>query len=145
MDISHIKSLISEKESKILECKKSTTQLKSAMQSLCGFLNQAGGTVLIGITPDYNIIGQMVGDKTQQEIAHALTLFEPHPAAEVLYVSVEKDSPLRVIVLIATPNRVDQPYTFSGRAYQRSENTTVLMPRTTQEALLQRRGSYSRA
>jgi ATP-dependent DNA helicase RecG len=51
---------IKEGESETLEFKRSTGELKEAMQTLCAFLNGKGGTVLFGIRPDGNPEGQEV-------------------------------------------------------------------------------------
>ena len=58
MDIEQLKSIIKQGESHTLEFKKSTTQLKAAFETLCGFLNGHGGTVLIGISDNGKIVGQ---------------------------------------------------------------------------------------
>jgi len=51
-------------ESEAVEFKKSTAQLRRAMETLCGMLNGKGGHVLIGITAQGHIVGQAVSDKT---------------------------------------------------------------------------------
>lgn len=73
MTINEIKNLISNNESRTLELKKSTGELKDAMHSACAFLNTDGGTLIFGITPtSLKIVGQEVSDNTQREIAEAL-------------------------------------------------------------------------
>ena len=51
MDIDEIKVLIASDESKTLELKKTTGELKDGMHSACAFLNTAGGWLIFGITP----------------------------------------------------------------------------------------------
>ena len=48
MDIEELKYLASSGESETLEFKKSTAKLKTAVQTLCGFLNDGGGNILLG-------------------------------------------------------------------------------------------------
>ena len=60
-----------------LEFKRSTGELKEAMQTLCAFLNGAGGTLLFGVRPDGRIEGQQVSDQTLRDIAQAADRFEP--------------------------------------------------------------------
>lgn len=72
MNIKQLKSLIAKGESETLEFKTSTAQLKSVCETLCGYLNANGGTVLIGVRNNGEIIGQDVTDSTQQEIANEL-------------------------------------------------------------------------
>lgn len=55
MTIEKLKSLISNNESRTLELKKSTGELKDAMHSACAFLNTDGGTLIFGITPSQSM------------------------------------------------------------------------------------------
>ena len=67
MTIEKLKSLISNNESRTLELKKSTGELKDAMHSACAFLNTDGGTLIFGITPtSLKIVGQEVSDNIRQ-------------------------------------------------------------------------------
>ena len=78
MTIDDIKNLVSADESRTLELKKTTGELKDGMHSACAFLNTEGGWLIFGIAPkSLKIIGQEVTDKTQQEIAQALAGLEP--------------------------------------------------------------------
>ena len=58
MTIEEIKKLIFEDESRILELKKSTGELKDGMKSACAFLNSDGGWLIFGVTPvSLNLVG----------------------------------------------------------------------------------------
>jgi len=72
--------LVAGGESNTVELKKSTAQLRRAVETLCGMLNGNGGKVLIGVTPGGRIVGQEISDKTLREVADVLGKFEP-PAA----------------------------------------------------------------
>ena len=73
MTIDDIKALIASGESRTLELKKTTGELKDGMHSACAFLNTEGGWLIFGVTPNsHKIIGQEVTDHSQQEIAQAL-------------------------------------------------------------------------
>ncbi|HID75188.1 MAG TPA: transcriptional regulator, partial [Planctomycetaceae bacterium] len=50
MDLIRLKQLVQRGESETVEFKKSTAQLRRAMETLCGMLNRNGGRVLIGVT-----------------------------------------------------------------------------------------------
>lgn len=131
MTISEIKELISNNESQTLELKKSTGELKDAMNSACAFLNSEGGTLIFGITPkSLKIVGQEVSDNTQQEIANALSNIEPSADVHVEYISVP-DNPNNKIIVIKFGPFVwgNQPYTYKGCPYYRMESTTKVMPR----------------
>ena len=78
MTIDDIKNLVSADESRTLELKKTTGELKDGMHSACAFLNTEGGWLIFGIAPkSLKIIGQEVTDKTQQEMAQAVAGLEP--------------------------------------------------------------------
>ena len=78
MTIDDIKRLIASDESRTLELKKTTGELKDGMHAACAFLNTEGGWLIFGIAPkSLKIIGQQVTDDTKREIAQALAGLEP--------------------------------------------------------------------
>lgn len=59
MTIDDISKLILTNETRILELKKSTGELKDGMKSACAFLNTDGGWLIFGISPNsLKIVGQ---------------------------------------------------------------------------------------
>ena len=59
MTIEDIKKLIAGDETRTLELKKTTGELKDAMHSACAFLNTEGGWLIFGIAPkSLKVIGQ---------------------------------------------------------------------------------------
>lgn len=59
MTIDDIKVLIASDESRTLELKKTTGELKDGMYAACAFLNTEGGWLIFGIAPkSLKIIGQ---------------------------------------------------------------------------------------
>lgn len=69
--------LITKGESTTLELKRSTGELREAMQSLCAFANCEGGCVIIGGKPSGELVGQQVSEQTFHEIAAQRDRFEP--------------------------------------------------------------------
>lgn len=69
--------LIKNGEGLFLEFKRSTGELKEALQTVCAFLNGDGGLVIIGVSPKGIIEGQQVSDKTLRDISQALNQFDP--------------------------------------------------------------------
>ncbi|HWR38066.1 MAG TPA: ATP-binding protein [Patescibacteria group bacterium] len=127
MILDEIRRQIVSGESEVLELKKSTGQLTRAGETLCAFLNAAGGRVMIGITPEGRIAGQQVTDKTQQDIANVLRGFEP--ATQVLVSQAALPESDRVVLILeACPVPEARPYCFEGRPYYRSGTTTAAMP-----------------
>lgn len=130
MTIDDIKQLISSDESRTLELKKSTGELKDGMHSACAFLNTEGGWLIFGVTPhSLKIIGQDVTDRTQQEIAQAMAGLEPTVNVQVDYIDVP-DHPGKQVISMHFDGWVwgEHPHTFHGCPYYRVESTTKVMP-----------------
>ncbi len=137
MKLSQLKAIVKQGESQILEFKKTTGVLSAVLQTVCAFLNsKTGGTVLIGVKDNGEIIGQNVSDATQQEIAKELNKIEPNMTFDISYVPVAKE--LFVIVIMVKPGD-KAPYVYDGRPYIRSQSTTSKMPQEIYEYLLRNR------
>lgn len=90
MTIEEIKKLIFEDESRILELKKSTGELKDGMKSACAFLNSDGGWLIFGVTPvSLNLVGQQVTDNTLREISREITKIEPAIELKPEYIDID--------------------------------------------------------
>ena len=88
MTLDDIKKLIASDESRTLELKKTTGELKDGMHSACAFLNTEGGWLIFGVAPkSLKIIGQEVTDNTQREIAQALAGIDPAVDVHIEYVA----------------------------------------------------------
>lgn len=130
MTIDDIKNLVSADESRTLELKKTTGELKDGMHSACAFLNTEGGWLIFGVAPkSLKIIGQEVTDKTQQEIAQVLAGIEPAVDVRVAYVDVPERPGYQVIAM-HFDGWVwgERPHTFHGCPYYKVESTTKVMP-----------------
>ena len=78
MTTEDIQALIHRDETRTLELKKTTGELKDGMRSACAFLNTAGGWLFFGIAPTtLKILGQEVTDNTRKEIAREIAKLEP--------------------------------------------------------------------
>jgi len=137
VDTKELESLVLQGESEALEFKKSTAQLRRAMETLCGMLNSAGGRVLVGVTPQGRIVGQQVSDTTLRELANLQRRFEPPATIATTRVDIGKGK--EVLILEAIPNPEQRPYVFDGRPYQRVGSTTSVMPQQTYQRLLAER------
>jgi len=83
MELGELQEIVTAGESESIEFKKSTGHLIRAGETLCAFLNGKGGRVFFGISPEGQIIGQQVSDKTQREVAAMLSRFEPAAPVEI--------------------------------------------------------------
>jgi len=125
---------IDEGEGPALEFKRSTGEMKEAMQTLCAFLNGSGGTVLFGVRPDGAVEGQGVSDQTLRDIAQAADRFEPPAHVSIHRIKIK---PGREVVIVAAEGGVHmRPFTYEGRAYERVGSTTRRMPQAKYEKVL---------
>lgn len=138
MQIGDIENIIKGDETRTLELKKTTGELKDGMHSLCAFLNTDGGYLIFGIAPTtLKIVGQDVTDNTRREIAHELCRIEPKVDIAVEYVEVPNTNGKQVIILHADCERNNEtPYVFDGKPYYRVESTTQAMPQQMYEMRL---------
>lgn len=119
MTLDDIKKLIASDESRTLELKKTTGELKDGMHSACAFLNTEGGWLIFGVAPkSLKIIGQEVTDNTQREIAQALAGIDPAVDVHIEYVDVP-DYPGNKIIAMHFDGWVwgERPHTFHGCPY----------------------------
>lgn len=130
MTIDDIKALVAADESRTLELKKTTGELKDGMHTACAFLNTEGGWLIFGVVPkSLKIVSQEVTDKTQQEIAQALAGLEPAVDVHVEYVDVP-EYPRHKAIAMYFDGWVwgERPHTFHGCPYYKVESTTKVMP-----------------
>lgn len=130
MTIDDIKKLIASDESRTLELKKTTGELKDGMHSACAFLNTEGGWLVFGVAPkSLKIIGQEVTDATQREIAQSLAGLDPAVDAHIEYIDVP-DYPGNKVIAMHFDGWVwgERPHTFHGCPYYKVESTTKVMP-----------------
>ncbi len=140
MDSNLLSNLIKSGESDILEFKKSTSQLKEAVMTLCGFLNHQGGSVLIGINNNGQILGQEISDNTRQEIARELSKVEPPVNINIQYKPLPNN---KYLIIMQTPAGAHAPYVYDGRPFQRMQSTTSKMPQHRYEQMLVKRGQLN--
>ncbi len=143
MNFADIERLALREESEQVEFKKSTAQLGPAAKTLCAFLNGQGGRVVVGVTDDRKVLGQVVADKTRREIAAALAHFEPPASVDVEMVDVPGED-RKVIVLSVERLQETRPFVYDGRAYQRVQSTTSVMPQERYERMLLERAHARR-
>jgi ATP-dependent DNA helicase RecG len=107
-------------------------------------MNGRGGVVLVGVAPDGSVVGQMIADKTFQELSQTLRRLDPPIPVEIERVRAGSGD-LEVLVLRTTPAADTLPCTYDGRPYRRIGTTTSVMPQETyQQLLLERTHSRQR-
>lgn len=116
-----IKDLLKQDESGQLEFKE-VVRKDAIGKTICGFLNNEGGQLLIGITDNKEIKGVRDADKWQFEIEQFL-IKELIPEAPVM-VSVENYGD-KQLLLIKVWEGSKQPYIFNGSIYYRRGERTI--------------------
>ena len=124
MTVERIARIVAAGESETLEFKSTTGTRREAARTVCAMLNQQGGQVLFGVTPDGQVVGQQIGDRTIEDIGEELARIDP-PA----FPSVER-IPLadnRAVIAITVNRGQARPFMYRGCAYRRVGNSTVEM------------------
>lgn len=134
--------LLKQGEGPTLEFKRSTGELREALQTVCAFLNATGGMVLFGVRPNGSPEGQQVSDQTLRDIAQALDRFEPPLNVPVERLPFDKGREILALRVEGASDSV--PFTFEGRPYERLSSTTRKMSQARYEKLLLDRGHARR-
>ncbi len=113
-----------ESETETLEFKATTGTRREAAQTVCAFLNQDGGRVLFGVTPDGAVVGQQVGERTVEELSAELRRIDPPAFPTIERVPVDGG---RDVIIVSTGQGASRPYSYRGTAYRRIGNTTLAM------------------
>lgn len=143
MDLLDLEQLVSFGESETIEFKKSTSHLSSVGETLCAFLNGSGGQVFIGVGSDGKLVGQHITDNTLREVATMLSKLDPPNMVEMELLKIKDGK--KLLIFTTHPNKIYRPFTFEGRAYQRTGSTTSIMPHQTyQRHLLDKMHSNKR-
>jgi ATP-dependent DNA helicase RecG len=129
----HIEELIRAGESETVEFKKTTAEQREAVCTVCGFSNNRGGHILIGVRKDGVVLGQEVSDKTIEQLSNEIQKIEPN-----MYPNVER-IPLangKSLIHIVVQRGQLTPYNYKGIVYRRLGNTTIALNREGAEQLL---------
>jgi ATP-dependent DNA helicase RecG len=141
MNLEDIYKIVADGESQTIEFKSSTANLKSALETVCAFLNTEGGVVFIGVNQHGKIIGQHVTDNTQQEIAKSIAKIEPFPSSvSIQYLSIKANQQL-IMLVVKKGDKI--PYSYDGRAFYRNQSSTMKMPQSRYSELLLERNIFS--
>ena len=124
MTLDRIAALTATGESETLEFKKTTGTRREATMTVCAFLNQGGGQVLFGVTPDGAVAGQQVSERTIEELSAELRQIDPPAFPTVERVAVDGS---REVIMVSTGQGASRPYSYRGTAYRRVGNTTLAM------------------
>ena len=86
-----ITALAATGESETLEFKRTTGTRREAARTVCAMLNQRGGHVLFGVTPEGDVVGQQVSERTTEEVSAEIQRIDPAAFPEIERVRVTDD------------------------------------------------------
>lgn len=114
------------RESEETELKKSTAELKQALEDLCAFANAGTGTLYFGISDKGKIAGQEISDNTLKKVSTTiLSLIEPRLYPNIYAQKIDgKD-----ILIVEVKNGPERPYFYKGKAYKRVGTTNAYLSR----------------
>ena len=98
-----LKAWAAEGESETQEFKATTGQRGAAAKAVCAMLNHKGGRVIFGVDEKGRIAGQVVSDKTIEDVAAYLRMIEPPAFPTVERVPVSKDREAIVVSVVGSP------------------------------------------
>ena len=87
-------------------------------------LNHRGGTVLFGVQQNGRISGQIIGDRTIEQLSSALSEIDPPAFPTIDRVRVRDEL---AVVVVTVPVGQHQPYSHRGRALHRVGSTNRAM------------------
>ncbi len=125
MKVEQLSALVAPGESEMLEFKSTTGARREATATICAMLNQRGGNVLFGVTPEGQVAGQQVSERTLEEVSAEIQRIDPPVFPEIERISVSGG--FEVITIHVNPGS-SPPYQYRGTPYRRVGNTTQTMP-----------------
>lgn len=111
MTADRITELVAVGESETLEFKSTTGQRTNAAKTLCAMLNQRGGIVLFGVTPEGLVSGQQVSEDTIEKVSAEIQRIEPRAFPSIERVPVAGGN--EVIVVTTQPGHA-RPYVYKS-------------------------------
>ncbi len=121
MTAEELKLFISSGEGYQAEWKRSVpSKVKELTEEICAFANAAGGTLLVGVDDNNQIIGTAVTNAKLSAIQNSVNEINPPVQVSLETVNVEGKS----ILCIEVPSGKQKPYVFSGAIYVRQGPNT---------------------
>ena len=116
--------LVASGESETLEFKATTGTRREAVATVCAMLNQRGGHVLFGVSPDGAAVGQQVSERTLEELGAEIQRIDPPAFPEIERVRLSGGLE---VVAVHVGCGASSPYQYRGASYRRVGNTTRSM------------------
>lgn len=121
------------KESNKIEFKKSTAELKKALEDLCAFANSGEGAVYFGIDDKGIVIGQNVSDATIKKVTTTiLSTITPRLYPTITVETIDNHSILKIEI----KSNPDKPYQFKGVYFKRVGTSNAYLTSAEVEQML---------
>ena len=124
MMFDEIAALTAAGESETLEFKGTSGARREAVRTLCAMLNQRGGYILFGVTPEGGVVGQRVSERTIEQLSAEIQRIDPPVFPEIERVRVPG---AREVIAVHVNRGSLPPYQYRGASYRRVGNTTRAM------------------
>ncbi len=111
-------------ESETLEFKTTTGTRREAARTVCAMLNQQGGHVLFGVTPEGRVAGQQVRERTLEQVSAELARIGPKAFPSIQRVPVGES---REVLVVSVERGDTRPYEYRGKAWRRVGTSTLAM------------------
>lgn len=121
MTLDRIRELVDAGESEKAEFKSTTGTRREAVKTVCAMLNQRGGCVLFGVSPQGNVVGQQVSERTIEELSAEIGRIEPPAFPTIERIHATED---REVIAITVNRGAARPYSYRGSAHIRVGNAT---------------------
>ncbi len=117
-----IKKLIEKGESERLEISGPRTHFETLAKTICGMLNQQGGTIIVGVDDSGEVVGLEDAETWVRDIHRfVMPKLSPKPLFSASVLDIEG----RQIAMIEVPQGADKPYSFSRSIYVRLGQSTL--------------------
>lgn len=91
------------------------SRVKDLSEEVCAFANAAGGTLLIGVNDQNQIVGVTIDNAKKSAIQNSLSDITPHLSCSLLLVEVDG----KTVGVMEVPSGANKPYVLSGAIYVR--------------------------
>ena len=105
MTAERIARMIVAGESETLEFKSTTGTRREAARTVCAMLNQQGGQVLFGVTPEGRVAGQHVSERTLEEVSAELARIDPPAFPAIERIPVDEGREVVAVSVAPRPSR----------------------------------------
>ena len=130
------------KETEYVEHKKSTSELREGVVSVCAMLNKHGeGTLYFGVKNDGTVVGQEIGAKTMRDVGRAIM----EHISPVIYPTIGEEQHGGMNIIKVTFEGSEQPYQAYHVPYVRVSDEDKQMTQAKYDNLLRARDNKHKA